>query len=177
MVLCLSPSWPCNKVLKPNFQSIISQTNNGCSYLSLILAKRLLLDVNCKNNFAVTALTACTFSVKKFARKWVFFMWKPWKFVGGWRLRTQTPWPPAAGRFTPRPPLQIPGCATAPGVAIWCCFCVLSDAASSFILYNLYNPVKFRICLRFVKNFWYRIRTTSIVSLLNDSFCSFLNEL
>ena len=35
------PLWPCN-MLKPNFQSIIFQTNNGCSLLSLILAKLLL---------------------------------------------------------------------------------------------------------------------------------------
>ena len=39
------PLWPCNKVLKPNFQSIFSQTNNGCSFVSLILAKLLLLDI------------------------------------------------------------------------------------------------------------------------------------
>ena len=65
------PPWPCNKVLKPNFQSIISQTNNGCSLLSLILAKPLLLDISCENIFAlsiVTALTACPFSIKKCAR-------------------------------------------------------------------------------------------------------------
>ena len=61
------PLWPCNKVLKPNFQSIISQTNNGCSLLSLILAKLLLLDIRCENIFAlsvVTALTAHPFSIK-----------------------------------------------------------------------------------------------------------------
>ena len=33
------PLWPCNKALKPNFQSMISQTNNSCSLLSFILAK------------------------------------------------------------------------------------------------------------------------------------------
>ena len=61
------PVWPCNKVLKPNFQSIISQTNNGCSLLSLILGKLLLLDISCVNIFAlsvVTALTARPFSIK-----------------------------------------------------------------------------------------------------------------
>ena len=36
------PLWLCNKMLKPNLQSIISLTNNGCSLLSLILAKLLL---------------------------------------------------------------------------------------------------------------------------------------
>ena len=59
--------WPCNKVLKPIFQFIISQTNNGCSLLSLILAKPLLLDTSCEKIFAlslVTALTACPFSIK-----------------------------------------------------------------------------------------------------------------
>ena len=45
---CLArpPFWPCNKVLKSNFRSMISQTNNGCSLLSLILAKLLLLDIS-----------------------------------------------------------------------------------------------------------------------------------
>ena len=71
-----SPLWPCNKVLKPNFQSTISKTNNGCSLLSLILAKLLLLDISCENVFAlsvVTALTACPFSMKKSAIMSVFF--------------------------------------------------------------------------------------------------------
>ena len=56
------PFWPWNKMLKPNFQSIILQTNNDCSLLSLISAKLLLLDISCENIFvlsAVTALTAC----------------------------------------------------------------------------------------------------------------------
>ena len=67
----MPPLWPCNKVLKPNFQSIISQTNNGCSLLSLILAKLLLLDVSCENIFAlpvVAALTVHPFSIKKCAK-------------------------------------------------------------------------------------------------------------
>ena len=71
----MPPLWPCNKVLKPDFQSIISQTNNGCSLLSLILAKLLLLDISCENTFAlsiVTALTARPFSMKKCARRSVF---------------------------------------------------------------------------------------------------------
>ena len=62
-----APSWPCNKMLKPNFKSIISQTNNGCSLLSLTLAKLLLLDISSENIFAlslVAALTACSFSIK-----------------------------------------------------------------------------------------------------------------
>ena len=70
------PFWPCNKVLKPNFQSIISQTNNGCSLFSLILAKLLLLDISCNNILAmsiVTALTARPFPIKQRARMSVFF--------------------------------------------------------------------------------------------------------
>ena len=62
------PHWPCNKVLKPNFQFLISQTNNDCSLLSLILAKLLLLDISCENTSAlsiVTSLTACPFFNKK----------------------------------------------------------------------------------------------------------------
>ena len=65
---CHASPWPCNKVLKPNFQCIISQANNGCSLLLLILAKPQLLDISCGNIFAVsivTALTACPFSIKK----------------------------------------------------------------------------------------------------------------
>ena len=70
------PVWPCNKVLKPNFQSIIFQIKNGCSLLSFILAKLLLLDISCENIFAlsiVTALTVCPFSINQFA-KMSFFM-------------------------------------------------------------------------------------------------------
>ena len=66
-VPCLPP-WPRNKVLKANFQSIISQTNDGCSLLSLIFAQFLLVDMSCENIFAmsiVTALIASSFSVKK----------------------------------------------------------------------------------------------------------------
>ena len=39
-------------------QSIISQTNGGCSLLSLILAKLLLLDINSENVFALSIVTA-----------------------------------------------------------------------------------------------------------------------
>ena len=58
------------KVLKPNFQSKISQINNGYSLLSFILAKLRLVDIglSCENIFAmsiVTAITACPFSIKK----------------------------------------------------------------------------------------------------------------
>ena len=70
------PLCPCNKVLKPNFQPIISQTNNGCSLLSFILAKLLLLDISCQNIFAlsvVPALTARPFSIKKSVLKWLCF--------------------------------------------------------------------------------------------------------
>ena len=70
------PLWPGNKVLKPNFQSIISQTNNGCSLLSLILAKLLLLDISCENIFSLSVVTALTarpaFSMKKCAKMSVF---------------------------------------------------------------------------------------------------------
>ena len=40
------------------FQSIISQTNNGCSFLSLILAKLLLSDINSENVFVLSVATA-----------------------------------------------------------------------------------------------------------------------
>ena len=96
--------WPCNKVLKPNFPSMISQANNGCSLLSLIPAKLLLLDVSCENIFAlslVTALTACSFSIKKCVKMSVFYV-KNVKIR--WRLGVSPPTVP--------PPLQNPGCAT-----------------------------------------------------------------
>ena len=54
------PPLPSNKVLKPKFQVIISQINNGYSLLSLILAKLLLLDISCKNIFALFIMTALT---------------------------------------------------------------------------------------------------------------------
>ena len=66
--------WTC-KALKPNFQSIIFQTNNDCNLLSPPLAKLLLLDISCENIFAlslVTALTACPFSIKKCPKMSVF---------------------------------------------------------------------------------------------------------
>ena len=46
---------------------IIFQTNNGCSLLSLILAKLPILDIRCENIFAlyiVSALTAYPFLIK-----------------------------------------------------------------------------------------------------------------
>ena len=57
-----SPLW------SRNFQSIISQTNNGCNLFSPILAKLLLLDISCENIFALfveTPLTAMPFFHKK----------------------------------------------------------------------------------------------------------------
>ena len=87
-------------VLKPNFQSIISKTNNGCSLLSRILAKLLLLDVSCENIFAlpvVTALTAHPFSTKKCAKMSVF-------------LYENRKNPLVAGGFTSRPPVVAPLC-------------------------------------------------------------------
>ena len=92
------PLCPCNKVLKSNFQSIISQTNNGCSLLLLVLAKLLILDISCENIFAlsvVTALTARPFSIKKCAKMSVF-------------LNENLKNPLAAGGFTPRPPVVAP---------------------------------------------------------------------
>ena len=70
------PFWPCNMVQQLNFPSIIFQTNNSCSLLSLMLAKRLLLDISCENIFAlsvVTALPACPFLIKKRAKLSVFY--------------------------------------------------------------------------------------------------------
>ena len=54
-------SWPCKKLLKPNCQSVVTETNKACSLLSFILAQLLLLDMDYKNIFAffkVSALTA-----------------------------------------------------------------------------------------------------------------------
>ena len=45
-------------MLKPNFQSIISQTNNGCSLFLFILAKLLLSHINSENVFALSIVTA-----------------------------------------------------------------------------------------------------------------------
>ena len=107
------PLWPCNKVVKPNFQSVISQTNNDCSLLSLILAKLLLLDISCENIFAlsiVTALTACPFSTKC-AKMSVFFNVKTLKIC--WRLGASPPDPRLCpllcqilGALPPPPPLR-----------------------------------------------------------------------
>ena len=73
----MTPFWPCSKELNPNFQFAIFQTNNGCSLLSLILAKLLLLDISCKIVFVgllfiVTTLIACSFLIKKCAKMSVF---------------------------------------------------------------------------------------------------------
>ena len=118
----MAPLWLCNKVLKPNFQSIISQTNDGCSLLSLILAKFLLLGIRCENIFAlsiVTALNACPFSIKKCAKMSVFCYVKTSKIRR--RLRARSPDPLASGGWGLRPqtlvwapPLLNPGCATVP---------------------------------------------------------------
>ena len=67
--------WSCNKVLKPNFQFVISQNNNGCSLLSHILAKILLLGISCENVFALSimpALTACPFAMKSVLKGFLF---------------------------------------------------------------------------------------------------------
>ena len=60
---CPPPLWQCDKVLKPSFQSIISQTNNGCSLLSLVLAKPLLLYISCGNIFALSIVNASLHAV------------------------------------------------------------------------------------------------------------------
>ena len=44
----------------PLFQSIVSQTNDACSLLSLILAKLLLLDISFENIFALSLVTVFT---------------------------------------------------------------------------------------------------------------------
>ena len=115
----MPPPWPCNKVLKPNFQLIISQDNNGCSLLLLILAKPQLLDISCGNIFAVsivTALTACPFSIKKCAKMSVPYV-KIVKIC--WRLGVTPPDPLGLQRLGSSPPVvspsrlcQILGCAT-----------------------------------------------------------------
>ena len=56
----MPPLWPCIKVQKPNIQSMISQTNSGCSLFLLILAKLLLLDISSENIFALSIMTALT---------------------------------------------------------------------------------------------------------------------
>ena len=125
---CL-PLWPCNKMLNPNFQSIIFQTNNGCSlfhlqYFSQASAFRNKL----RKYFCVVhsdCITACPFSIKKCAKMSIFyvktvktrwrFFWRPRPF-GLRRLGVKTPRPPVV-----LTPLSKPGCAT--GTAY--CFCVL----------------------------------------------------
>ena len=55
----------------------LSRTKNGCSFLSLILTKLLLLDISCENIFAlsiVTVRTACPFSIKKGAKMSDFYV-------------------------------------------------------------------------------------------------------
>ena len=97
------PPWLCNKVLKPNFQSMISQTNNDCSLLSFTLTKLLLLNVSCKNNFAlfiVTALSACPYSIKKCAKMSVFYV-KTAKIR--WRLGATLSDPLSLWRVSPIP--------------------------------------------------------------------------
>ena len=92
------PHWLCNKVLKPYFQSIISQT--------LILAKLLLLRISCENVFAlsvVTALTACHFSIKKFAQMSVFYV-KTAKIC--WRLGATPPHPVSLRRLVDQSPAE-----------------------------------------------------------------------
>ena len=107
---CHAPPWPCNKVLKSKFQSIISLTNNDCSLLSLIIAKLLLLDISCENIFAlsiVIALTACPFSITKCAKLSVLYV-KTAKIR--WRLGASPPHPrlcPPLCQILGAPPLGM----------------------------------------------------------------------
>ena len=108
------PFWPCNKVLKPNFQSIISQTNSDCSLLSHILAKLLLLDKSYENIFAlsiVSALTACPFSINKCAKVSVFYV-KTAKIR--WRLEAAPPDPRLCPPLLPNPGGATASCAFPP---------------------------------------------------------------
>ena len=119
-IRCNAAPWLCSKVLKPHFQSVIFQTTYGCSLLSLILRKLLLLDIGCKNIFAlaiVSALTVCPISTKKYAKMSVFYV-ETAKIR--WRLGATPPDPLSLRRSelcpqTPgcTPPLLNPRCTTA----------------------------------------------------------------
>ena len=63
------PPWPCNKMLIPNFQSIICQINNDCSLLSLILAKLLLLDIIKLRKYICIVRSDCTHCMPFFDKK------------------------------------------------------------------------------------------------------------
>ena len=106
----MPPPWICNKVLKPNFQFIISQANNGCSLLLHILAKPQLLDISCGNIFAVsivTAFTACPFSIKKCAKMSVLYV----KIVKNrWRSGAMSPHPLGFQRLGVSPNLLSQHC-------------------------------------------------------------------
>ena len=71
---CHDPRFgPVKRCYNINFS--LSQANIGCSFLSLILAKLLILDRSCENIFAlsiVIALSACSFSIQKSAKISVF---------------------------------------------------------------------------------------------------------
>ena len=78
---------------------MISQTNNGCNLLSLILAMLLLLNISCENTFVlplVTVHTACPFSIKKCVKMSVFYG-KTVKIC--WRLGAALPHPLSLGRL------------------------------------------------------------------------------
>ena len=97
--------WPCNKRLKPNYQSVISQTNYGCNLLSQILTKLLLLDIGYENVFALSIVT-CNQSIpffgKKCVKKIVFYA-KTVKIC--WRLRATSPNPHSLRRLGVSPSL------------------------------------------------------------------------
>ena len=120
----MPPPWICNKVLKPNFQFMISQANNGCSLLLHILAKLQLLDISCGNIFAVSIVTACPFSIKKCAKMSVLYV----KIIKNrWRLGAMSPHPLGfqrhrrSGGFAPAAsPHTTGGLGVSPPDRRWC---------------------------------------------------------
>ena len=139
----MPPPWPCNKMLKPNFQFIFSQANKGCSLLLLILAKPQLLHISCGNILAVsivTALTACPFSIKKCAKMSVHYV----QIVKiRWRLEAAPPDPlglqrlrssPPGSRWCPPPPFAKSS--GAPLVMTFVTFLFQSSAALGFKFFS-----------------------------------------
>ena len=96
------PLWPCNKVLKPNFQSIISQTVNDCSQPPFTYFSQSSDFRHKLRKYFCIIRSDCTHSTpffdKKGVLKWVFFYMKTVKIR--WRLGISPPdprlWPPFA---------------------------------------------------------------------------------
>ena len=124
---CHAPSlWPRNKVLKPNFQSIIFQTNNGCSLFHLpCISQASAFRHKLRKYFCIVhndCITAHPFLIKKCAKMSVLCEnRKNLLAAGGYAPRPR--WPPGARVFTPRrlspSPLPKPGCTT--GTAYYFC--------------------------------------------------------